>query len=459
MSSFPLTPHPLLRSLISRTSRRSFRAAALLGIVALLAASSGYMGRPSQGRPEPAGPQLLDWRTPLSAGTLVEAADEIFSGEVVDREATTGANQMITTRVFIQVHNRIKGPNDALTAVRMIGGEDGGKGLWRSDQPEFYMGEEVFVFARRNADSGELEVLPLPDGKLHVQSGQVAGARRSQSMQSLVAELRDASDREGRGLPTRVVDTTHSSGSPAAPNFVEDQYLWQNGAFNWYYSDAASQSVAGLPSYPQLQATANSAFLGWAGFANVNPHFVDHTDHIPDVLCRNLNNCPAPTPSNGNPNGLNVVGWLHGLVASQTQQGILLQPGLTQCEFLGSVPHYNTHCDIGLNVDMLTNLNPPINWSVGAPPPTTPDYTLDLLSVLAHEVGHFLGLRHSWQPGGNGYPGSPTQSDIDAIMYYVIQVTAEKRYLASDDQAGILRHYGARPTPGPPRINIPITRN
>ncbi len=68
-----------------------------------------------------------------------------------------------------------------------------------------------------------------------------------------------------------------------------------------------------------------------------------------------------------------------------------------------------------------THLDDAETWSVNLPPSGT-----DLVSVLAHEFGHALGLAHSTVNGALMYP------------YY----SGPHRYLHSDDVGGIQELYG-----------------
>ncbi|HYJ68993.1 MAG TPA: matrixin family metalloprotease [Nocardioidaceae bacterium] len=64
-------------------------------------------------------------------------------------------------------------------------------------------------------------------------------------------------------------------------------------------------------------------------------------------------------------------------------------------------------------------------WTVDLP---IPSGGIDLVSVMAHEFGHALGLAHSTEPGALMYP------------FY----SGAHRYLAADDTLGIQTIYGAR---------------
>jgi hypothetical protein len=68
-----------------------------------------------------------------------------------------------------------------------------------------------------------------------------------------------------------------------------------------------------------------------------------------------------------------------------------------------------------------------------------PSSCYDLLSVLAHEAGHFLGLDHN-------------PNDADAVMYPTLAAgDTRKRVLSDDDRAGIAMNYGAASSQAAPK--------
>ena len=67
-------------------------------------------------------------------------------------------------------------------------------------------------------------------------------------------------------------------------------------------------------------------------------------------------------------------------------------------------------------------------WSTAA---TTPYNQFDIESVMLHEFGHYLSLGHAVPP---------------AIMQPTIPDGTQRRILTTDDKAGIIAIYGARPS-------------
>ncbi|MGH9823769.1 MAG: putative Ig domain-containing protein, partial [Blastocatellia bacterium] len=71
--------------------------------------------------------------------------------------------------------------------------------------------------------------------------------------------------------------------------------------------------------------------------------------------------------------------------------------------------------------------------------------------IVTHEMGHALGMQHSWDPS---YGGSPTPVEMDATMYYIAHFDGRAASLRSDDIAGISFVYPAGGSGGPPPLQI-----
>jgi len=83
----------------------------------------------------------------IDVDTLWAESDAAILGTVTSIEAYSAARGMIYTVVTIQVEDHFIQPSDKSTvSVRIEGGEIGDMGVWVEDQPEFRIGENVFVF-------------------------------------------------------------------------------------------------------------------------------------------------------------------------------------------------------------------------------------------------------------------------------------------------------------------------
>ena len=88
----------------------------------------------------------------IDLDALWNESDVAVLGTVSSIEIALG-NRIIYRIVTIQVEDYFIQPsNETIVKVRIEGGEIGGIGVWVEDQPEFYVGERVFVFLRNASD-------------------------------------------------------------------------------------------------------------------------------------------------------------------------------------------------------------------------------------------------------------------------------------------------------------------
>ncbi|HUK91917.1 MAG TPA: hypothetical protein VLZ81_16055, partial [Blastocatellia bacterium] len=71
----------------------------------------------------------------------------------------------------------------------------------------------------------------------------------------------------------------------------------------------------------------------------------------------------------------------------------------------------------------------------------------NLREVLTHEMGHSLGMGHSWEPD---FGGSPTAAEADATMFYSAHFDGRGASVHSDDMAGITFIYPGSGSTTPP---------
>ena len=92
-------------------------------------------------------PNVYGAMAKLDLETLWAESDAAVLGTVTGIETQRGANGMIYSIIIIEVEEHFIQPSKETTIrVRVEGGEIGTIGVWVEDQPEFHIGEHVFVF-------------------------------------------------------------------------------------------------------------------------------------------------------------------------------------------------------------------------------------------------------------------------------------------------------------------------
>ena len=90
---------------------------------------------------------------PVTFGELIDRAEVIFVGDVVDVRPYTMRvrdNTIIKTRVTFSVSDPIFGTTSLVEVFDFLGGETGGVGVAVAGMPKFAIGDRRVVFARRD---------------------------------------------------------------------------------------------------------------------------------------------------------------------------------------------------------------------------------------------------------------------------------------------------------------------
>ncbi len=186
--------------------------------------------------------------------------------------------------------------------------------------------------------------------------------------------------------------------------YVLSGYKWTANTTSWAYNGAGAP--AGLAALPAISAAAGS----W-GAAGTNFHFSGGA-----TTANGTGSCGTGS------DGFNTVGWA-------PQGGNVLA---VTCTIYSPATSPWTAFEFDMQI------SPTWQWTTSSSP------QVDLQSVVLHEFGHALGLRHSG-----------LQS---AVMYASYTGGTLKRSLTADDVDGELDIYGAPGAPAPTATN-PLPAN
>ncbi len=192
--------------------------------------------------------------------------------------------------------------------------------------------------------------------------------------------------------------------------YVLASFRWANKTTNWNYNPA------GKPA--SLTGDANAIAAAAASWATLGANFGFSGGNA---------TAAAPGACQDVTDGQNTVGWYQ-------QSGTVLAMTCTYWNQLGNATEFDMQID------------PSWSWTT-----SSSSITVDLQSVVAHEFGHALGLKH---PCDFNQPTTCSAADKAAMMYGVYTSRTNKRVQQSDDIAGIIALYGAStaavtPTPVP----------
>lgn len=200
-----------------------------------------------------------------------------------------------------------------------------------------------------------------------------------------------------------------------AAQYVLASFRWSNRTTNWSYNPTGKPATLTGDAGAVAAAADSWGTLGAWRFTGGNS-----TTAAPGA-CQNVTD------------GQNTVGWY-------PQAGSVLAMTCTYWNSLGN----------GTEFDM--QIDPAWAWTT-----SLTNIGVDMQSVVAHEFGHALGLKH---PCDFTQPATCSASDRAAMMYGSYTGGTIKRLQQSDDIAAIQALYGASPmpvsTPTPTPIAAPM---
>jgi len=385
---------------------------------------------------------------------MIVEARAIVRGRILAIE--TGLDQQqdrIYTYVTLKVQEVLKGQiTERKIVLKQPGGEYGSRGSMVFGTPEFTVGENVILYLDTWRD-GSLRVHQMLLGKFTVikdpDTGVLVAVRNATDVNvqvlgqsskgpitnrmelsaytemvrnRLVANRRAAREFEARayeGVPVLERPAGHAPGSQKGD--VEPQYHLWNPRLRWFEADTGESVVfkVNTESAPsQVENDVVAATNAWSSVAGCSLRVVEGGTTntcglfvVDGTNTISFNNCDGYFSGTGDcSGGILAVTSISSYDTNQTRvvNGVTfyraLEANLTFNPF--SACSFSDHCQ--------------------------------LQEIITHEMGHALGLHHSWDPT---FGGTPSASDQIATMYWIAHFDGRCASLKQDDINGITFVY------------------
>ncbi|HKA23011.1 MAG TPA: putative Ig domain-containing protein [Blastocatellia bacterium] len=391
-----------------------------------------------------------------SDDTLIVEARAIVRGKVTWVESALDSNNRIFTYVTLKVQEVLKGQiSERKIVIKEPGGEVGTRGTLVYGTPRFVRGDRVLVYLD-TWDDGSLRVHQMFLGRFAViqdpQSGRLIVTRNVPELGvSVIGESNNGpiTNKADLAKYTEMVRTRLTANWGRAREFESEVYgripllsrpveykpsndgndvspqfhLW-NPPIRWFQPDNGQPVVFktnpdGAPT-PQSVADAVAAMNAWSTVAGCSLQVVDGgttggcglflTDGENTI---SFNNCDGYFHGSGNcSSGILAVASIASYDTSQTRtvNGVSFYKALESNISFNpySACNFGDHCNVQ--------------------------------EITTHEMGHALGLHHSWD---SSFGGSPTPAEQQATMYWVAHFDGRCASLRPDDINGITFIYPA----------------
>jgi len=394
---------------------------------------------------------------------LIISSRAIITAKVISTGAQYDANSNhVFTYIRLKVRQVLKGSlaSDDIV-LKELGGEADGHGTFLGSAPPFAIGERVLLYMDTWPGDGSLRIHDQFLGKFSIardaSSGKMMVIRSAPQETPIRSQLGDVLSTDQMELSAYL---KMLRGRISADMIQSQQFEAQ------YYGDAPFTATP--PSYnPNAQRTTGALSPEFHLYSPPGRWFEVDAGH--PVVCNvNPTNSPDPTGAVSDVEAAmaawsNVSGCALQVMDGATTSSCQLIAGADNVDFnncegifspgvcadtLGEGGFDYTTSSPGIIngtsfyqiTDGFASINP-----YAAACFFTGQVT-NLREVLTHEMGHSLGMGHSWEPD---FGGSPTPAEADATMYYQAHFDGRGASIRSDDMAGISFIYpgSAQTTP------------
>ncbi|HYL98422.1 MAG TPA: hypothetical protein VEZ90_05660, partial [Blastocatellia bacterium] len=407
--------------------------------------------------------------TICSATTFITPSDDTLiiesRGIVRGRVLSTGAaydeaTGFVFTYVKIKVKEVFKGNiSSSIIVLKEVGGQAGAHGTLIFSRPQFTQGEQVLLYldtwpdgslrvrdqflgkysiskdaatgefmVERFGPEGERNVIPMSPGGQTTNSMEYH-AYLNMLRQHLTANALQSANFEQTYFPSAPIYMEPSEYlGKLSRGLVEPSFHIFNPPARWFQPDSsqAVTYVINTTGQPSANAVADvdAAMRAWSTVSGCALRIVDGgTTSACSSLVANeglvdFNNCRGFFSSSGG-----------------TCQGILAEGGANFTSGATTVVSGTTFDEI---TSSFVSFNPFAACSFSS--------DCNVQEITTHEMGHSVGMQHSWDPS---FGGSPTAVQQQATMYYIAHFDGRCASVMSDDIAGITFVYPGSSTPTP----------
>ncbi|HKP85008.1 MAG TPA: putative Ig domain-containing protein, partial [Blastocatellia bacterium] len=398
---------------------------------------------------------------------LIIGARAIITAKVLAVNCSFDERQRIYTYITLRVREVIKGRlTDRRIVIKEQGGQVGSQGTIIFGVPQFKPGEEVLLYLD-TWDDGSLRVHQMFLGKFRVidepETGQRVVVRESPDARTVVIDTQTRAERF-RGA------VTNRSELSAYTQMVRRR-LAANLDRAREFERAYYSGVTILKQPPEYSRAESRGFHPLFTFITSPPvRWFEPDDGVPIIFTVNLDGAPNPQVLDDITAAMNawsnvegcsmrvVVGDTGNFCYARNQNSMVFNncdgqfsptPFCAGVLAIGGLSWNASQTRVVNGVTFVAGNTGHISFNPYAG--CAYEDHCQVREIATHELGHALGLGHSWNPCSTCPP--PTEGQRDATMYGIAHFDGRCASLRQDDINGILFMYPtATSGPGPLRV-------